>query len=151
MYRKFWMVDNLSIFLFVSFFTFPRYLAFSEVRVFVVLGHRILTMSQAQKMCSITVQCWQHPSQQKPPSLLHYDFFMSWGRIGGWVSRSVHTTYFLLNSYITVPYNEWALACHIPFVESFWLFPRGRISWTKCVNRSKVYIVSYISSPSNLI
>ena len=152
MYRKFWIVDDLSIFLFVSFLPFPRYLVFIKARVLVVHGHKTLTMSQAQSLCSITVQCWQHLSGQKLPSLVHYMIFLCHevGLVDGCLAQYTHPALTSLNSYINIPYNEWVLACHLPFVYGFWLFPRSRISWKKCMSRSKVHIVSYISSPLQL-
>ena len=80
-----------------------------------------------------------------------YDLFMSWERISGWLSSSVHTCCSPFFEFLhTIPYNEY-IWLSLSFVYSFWLFPRSRISWTKYMSNFRVHIVSYMSPSSNLI
>lgn len=121
--------------------------------------------TKAQNLCSIRIQCWQHSSGQKPTGLAHYMISLCHeiGLVGGcspfFEFLHHHIEYNLKNKNKQTmnqkprrpqQYNEYTWLS-LPFVFSFWLFHRSKISWTKCMSNFRVHIVSYMSPPSNLI
>lgn len=153
MYRIFWIVDDLRTF-FVSCH-FQDILFLVKLMCLWLHGHRTSAISQGKKahnFCSIKIQCWQHLGGQKPTGLAHYMICLchETGLVGGCLAQYKHTSPPSLNSYITIPYNDY-MWLSLYFVSSYWLFARCRISWTKYMSNFRVNIVLYMSPPSNLI